>query len=520
MTIREYIIKDIQQAMAALQQAGTWPIDLQVPVPEISSTEPHMGDVSSTIALQLIHVFQKNPLHIAEDIKSALQQPYAQVRIVQPGFLYITLAEEQWEASVREIVSAGESYGKVEQTQKERICIEGLSTFGVQPLQLHDMRVVYHADALLRAYHFLGYRADMEYRIRDVGVHRDIFGESVMRTYFRQKGMNVPYAEMLYRGQYITELAQTIDLAFLDRLPLHAIEEGKKQVRALAYDTWCERIRTEIEANGVGAGKWVRDSQQEGCAEYAERALKARGALYEEGGVRYVRTSQYGDESDRVYTKPQQDAALCMYHDICLQYRRTCDDAYTRVVIFLAPDRQGYAQRLSVIPQMFGVRAHVQAVRVGMTQTRYVQSSGDDCAWQALPAEALKWHLLSSPLEAQCVVETGSDGDEATLHYWNVCMKEYATLRASIIDIDTAQESMSYTHQEKNCIQYLESWEACVRSAIEQQQAYPITLFCKELVHMTYAMHQESIRRGHGQLVRAVVNVAAIGFRLLGVRVE
>ncbi|MBI2410771.1 MAG: arginine--tRNA ligase [Candidatus Kerfeldbacteria bacterium] len=355
--MKDSIQKDIQEAIIARQQSGDWPVFDIPPLPIDLPELPEHGDFASNIAMQLARVLKKPPLMIAEELKQHLlagDSAYADIQVAPPGFLNFFLSTQQYAESLKQILRKKEAYGRSSIGKRKKVLVEFLSANPTGPLTLPNGRGGYLGDVLSNILAATGFTVLREYYMNDRGKQVEVLGESVMRRYLQNQGIKVDYADELYQGEYISELATK--LALKD----YKLNHGKKaewirqRITVLALRLMIADIKRVVEEKmQIHYDNWFSEKSlyDDGVPEKMLAKLREAGNVYEQNGALWVRTSAYGDDKDRVIVKSTGDGAY-MQGDIALFYDRAFRRHVRKVVLILGADHHGYEHRLKAVPKL------------------------------------------------------------------------------------------------------------------------------------------------------------------------
>ena len=278
--------------------------------------EPEHGDYATNVALRAAPAARRPPRELAEELaaKALELAEVERVAVAGPGFLNLWLGPGWYAETLAEIGGAGAAYGAGFAAARERVQVEFVSANPTGPLTVASARGAAYGDSVARLFEFAGHEVEREYYVNDVGEQIERFHASVAA---RARGEEPP--EDGYQGAYLTDLAR----AGGDPVELMLAEIG----RSLA------RFRVSMES-------WVRQSDVEPELENTLAEL----ALYEEEGARWLRTTEWGDDKDRVVVRadgrPTYFAADIAY------LRHKLRRGYDRVVYVLGADHHGYVARL------------------------------------------------------------------------------------------------------------------------------------------------------------------------------
>ncbi len=328
--------------------------DLAVPVPDTAVVERpksrEHGDYATNVALRLARPAGRPPREVAEAIAARLREHpgVASVDVAGPGFLNITLASEALGRIAGEAVAAGPGYGRTGVLAGQRVNVEFVSANPTGPVHIGAVRWAAVGDSLARLISASGAAVTREYYFNDAGAQIDRFAASL---YAVARGEPVP--EDGYVGDYIARIARSIveaDPGVLDLTPDKAVEAFR--------DQGVERMFAEIKRSlgdfGVHFDVYFneRDMHARGELEHAVDLLRARGHVYEADGAVWLRTTDYGDDKDRVFIRGNgRPTYFCADAAYYLDKR---ERGFDKVVILLGADHHGYVGRMRAIVACFG----------------------------------------------------------------------------------------------------------------------------------------------------------------------
>jgi arginyl-tRNA synthetase len=323
-------------------------------LPEATTMErprnPEHGDYASTLALQLGKKAGVAPRELAAALAGELtRQPgIKSVDVAGPGFLNIRVDAAAVGTVARDIVLAGANYGHSETLAGERINLEFVSANPTGPVHIGGVRWAAVGDALSRLLRAAGAEVGTEYYFNDAGSQIDRFAKSL---YASAKGEPAP--EDGYGGAYIAEIATAVRAEAPDVLELGEAE-AVEVFRRVGVDLMFAEIRQSLTQFGVTFDVYFneKDLHDRGELQEALDRLRAQGHIYEADGATWLRTTEFGDDKDRVLRKSDGDwtyfAADCAYY---LDKRKR---GFERIVIMLGADHHGYLGRMKAMVACFG----------------------------------------------------------------------------------------------------------------------------------------------------------------------
>jgi arginyl-tRNA synthetase len=292
MMMRDTLRTAISQALA---RAGLPEPDQGVTVDPAKRRD--QGDWSTPVAMPLARKLGRGPLQIAEQIKGALDEaavPHvAKVEVAKPGFVNLFLAPTWLHDVLREVVEAGDRFGRSDVLAGRRINLEFVSANPTGPLHAGGGRWVAVGDAIANLLAAQGAEVHREYYLNDAGTQLDLFATSL---YARYRGAEPP--EDGYQGQYLVDLAQQLrDDCGNDVTLDQAGEWGYRRV--------VELLKDDLARIGVLFDTWFseRTLHERGDVADVLAQLEKSGHMYERDGARWLRSTDFGDPRDRVLVR-------------------------------------------------------------------------------------------------------------------------------------------------------------------------------------------------------------------------
>ena len=307
------------------------------------------GDWSTNIAMRLAKRLGTNPRELAQSIADGLTQTdgIEAVGIAGPGFINIRLEAGAAGALAKTIVEQGPAYGTNDSQAGVSVNVEFVSANPVGPLHIGHTRWAALGDSIVRLLLASGAQAVREYYINDAGAQMERFALSILAA---AKGEPTP--EGGYPGAYIADLAQRVLAAHPGLLDLPA-EEQLVVARDQAYEYQLAEIKASLEAFNVPFDVWFSErtlhagTEGPSLVDQAVDRLRAQGHVFDEEGAVWVRTTDFGDDKDRVirrsngeYTYFAADAAY---------YLNKSDRGFQNKIYLLGADHHGYVHRLKAI---------------------------------------------------------------------------------------------------------------------------------------------------------------------------
>ena len=334
----------VAEAVAAGEFSAAVPESVHVERPRNKSH----GDYASNIALVLAKQAGRPPRQIAEVIAERLRQVdgIEAVDVAGPGFLNVTF--DSLGGVVDTIVAAGAEYGHNDSAAKQRVNLEFVSANPTGPIHVGGTRWAAVGDALRRLLVASGAEVTSEYYVNDAGAQIDWFAASQLAV---AKGEPIP--ENGYAGAYVAEVAARV-LWSHPGLPSESTEQALETFKLAGVEQMLESIRDSLDRFGVHFDVWFseRSLTTSGAVEHALERLRSEGHTYEADGALWLRTTDFGDDKDRVLVK--SDGATSYFTSDAAYYLDKRERGFERCIYMLGADHHGYVGRLRAMVSCFG----------------------------------------------------------------------------------------------------------------------------------------------------------------------
>ncbi|WP_273651982.1 arginine--tRNA ligase [Cellulomonas fimi] len=318
------------------------------------------GDWATNVAMQLAKKAGTNPRAFAEELARRLGETpgVASVEVAGPGFLNIRLDAAAAGELARSIVEQGVEYGRGDALAGVRINLEFVSANPTGPLHIGGVRWAAVGDSLARVLEAAGADVTREYYFNDHGAQIDRFARSLVA---RALGEDAP--EDGYGGSYITDIAEQVvaDALAAGETDPRTLprDEATEAFRARGVDLMFAEIKQSLHDFGVDFDVYFHEDtlHESGAVERAVERLRESGHVFEQDGAVWLRTTDFGDDKDRVVIKSDGEGAY-ISGDIAY-YLDKRERGFDRVVIMLGADHHGYIGRMMAVCAAFGDTPHV-----------------------------------------------------------------------------------------------------------------------------------------------------------------
>jgi arginyl-tRNA synthetase len=308
------------------------------------------GDYATNIAMQLAKQAGTNPRALAELIRVPLEatEGVAGVEVAGPGFLNITVEAGAQGQVAAEIVAAGAAYGHTETLSGNKINVEFISANPTGPIHLGHTRWAVVGDAIARVLEAAGAEVTREFYINDRGNQMNLFGASLEAAAL---GKEIPADG--YRGDYIPELAEKIvaDIPGIKDLPA---DERMVAFREAGYALQLEEQRKQLDAFRTHIDVWFSERSLHDSEDVASglEKLRGEGHLFDADGALWMRTTDFGDDKDRVLIR--SNGELTYFASDTAYYVNKRARGFDRLLYLLGADHHGYVGRLRAMAACTG----------------------------------------------------------------------------------------------------------------------------------------------------------------------
>ena len=347
MDIKQQIEQALIRAVEAAAAEGILPEGAALPPVLLEEPpEKELGDFATNFAMQSARVFRQSPQKIAAAIRDRLTGDWLDhAEVAGPGFLNLYLKKTVLSDTLRAVLAAGEEFGTLPPNGAPRIQVEYVSANPTGPLHVGHGRGAAVGSALVKLLRTAGYAVDSEYYVNDAGNQMNLLAVSVNARYLELLGKSVEFPENGYHGADIVETEQRIIDRDGDKYLSLPEEERLKLFQDVAYREKLAALEEDLADFGVMFDRWYseRTLHPEAVRRVVDVLLE-RGTAYEKDGAVWLRSTDYGDDKDRVIFRdngvPTYLAADIAYHDD--KYRR----GYGRLINIWGADHHGYVARV------------------------------------------------------------------------------------------------------------------------------------------------------------------------------
>ncbi|MEH7480716.1 arginine--tRNA ligase [Neobacillus drentensis] len=367
-----------EEIRAAVLKAGLATED-QIPavVLETPKEKAH-GDYSTNMAMQLTRVARKAPRVIAEALIENMDRSKASIEKIElagPGFINFYMNNSYLTELIPTVINAGERYGETTVGGNEKIMVEFVSANPTGDLHLGHARGAAVGDSLCNILDKAGYDVSREYYINDAGNQINNLALSVEARYFQALGLEKDMPEGGYHGADIIGIGKTLAEEFGDKYVHVSVEERQEFFREYGLKYEMAKLKQDLEDFRVGFDVWYSETSlyKNGKIDEALAALRASGYVYEEDGATWLRSTDFGDDKDRVLIK--QDGSYTYLTPDIAYHKDKLGRGFEKLINIWGADHHGYIPRMKAAIQALGFSR--EALEVEIIQLVHLYKNGE-----------------------------------------------------------------------------------------------------------------------------------------------
>ncbi len=551
-SVQSKVAQAILSALIAAKDAGV--INCQLPEQIILDRPKNRdhGDYATSVALTLAKVANQQPRVIAEAIVKTLTDNnllkdagIAKVEIAGPGFINITLGSASQGSVVIEVLTAGKKYGHSSLLSGKKINLEFVSANPTGPIHLGHTRWAAVGDSLGRVLAAAGAQVSREFYVNDRGNQMDLFGQSI-----RAAALGLARPENGYHGEYIIDLANEITKSNPEFLTLPP-EQSDVAFREAGYKLQLDQQRMVLDNFGTHFDTWFseRSLYEDNFFNHTLDKLKANGHVYEEEGATWLRTTDFGDDKDRVMIK--SDGSFAYFASDSAYYISKRERGFNLCIYMLGADHHGYVGRIKAIAACAGddpekdIEALIgQMVKIieGGQELKLSKRAGTIITLEELVEkvgiDAARYTLIRYPTDTPMVMDIDllkKNTNDNPVYYVQYAHARICAVLRNAKDFGIEYGVNSYNpellvhEQERELIGFLSQYPRIVASAAQMRQPHRVARFIEDLAAQYHRFYNDcrvlplgeekptQLNSARATLSLAAAQVISNGLELLGV---
>ncbi|WP_217586376.1 arginine--tRNA ligase [Lentibacillus saliphilus] len=536
-------------AQAVLNAGLVAEADMPSIVLETPKEKAH-GDFATNIAMQLARVAKKAPRQIAEDIVSHLDKSRAsiqQVDIAGPGFINFFMKQDYLGDIVATVLEAGEDYGRTNTGEGQRVQVEFVSVNPTGDLHVAHARHAAFGDVLCNLFDASGHKVDREYYINDAGNQIDNLARSVEARYFQAHGVDMEIPEDGYRGDDIIDIGNTLYQEHGDKWIEADPAERLAFFKSYGLKFELNKLREDLAEFRVHFDRWFSEQSlyDDGKIEAALDVLKEREYTYEKDGAVWLKSTEFGDDKDRVLIK--QDGNYTYLTPDIAYHQYKYDRGYDKIINVWGGDHHGYIPRMRAAIQALGYPVEkfdvkiIQMVNLVEKGERVKMSKRAGTAVSlreligAAGVDAVRYYFVMRSNESQLdfdVELARSESNENPVYYVQYAHARISTMLKQAknkgFEVDGAFDASLLTaDKELDLLTKLGAFPQVIAEAAEKAAPQRLTQYVFDLASALHSFYNaEKVLDGDNleltsariALMKAVKITIANALKLLGVR--
>lgn len=351
----------VMKAMGELVADGTFPAE---PVPAFNTEIPadsKNGDVSTNAAMVCARPFRNNPRKIAEAIVSKIDlngSYFARCEVAGPGFINFFYSTEWYATVVATVLEQKEKYGETDLGAGKSVLVEFVSANPTGPMHIGNARGGAIGDCLASVLEKAGYEVTREFYINDAGNQIEKFKTSLEVRYLQIYKPETELPEDAYKGQDIIDHANAFNEIYGDKYVNADSEERRQALCDFALPKNIQKLHDDLGKYRIQYDKWFNEStlHKDGSVQRVIEQLKASGHTYEKDGALWFKTTEFGDEKDRVLVR-ENGVPTYLVPDIAYHYNKLAVRKFDKAVDIFGADHHGYIARIKASMTALGVDA-------------------------------------------------------------------------------------------------------------------------------------------------------------------
>lgn len=351
----------VMKAMGELVADGTFPAE---PVPAFNTEIPadsKNGDVSTNAAMVCARPFRNNPRKIAVAIVSKIDlngSYFARCEVAGPGFINFFYSTEWYATVVATVLEQKEKYGETDLGAGKSVLVEFVSANPTGPMHIGNARGGAIGDCLASVLEKAGYEVAREFYINDAGNQIEKFKTSLEVRYLQIYKPETELPEDAYKGQDIIDHANAFNEIYVDKYVNADSEERRQALCDFALPKNIQKLHDDLGKYRIQYDKWFNEStlHKDGSVQRVIEQLKASGHTYEKDGALWFKTTEFGDEKDRVLVR-ENGVPTYLVPDIAYHYNKLAVRKFDKAVDIFGADHHGYIARIKASMTALGVDA-------------------------------------------------------------------------------------------------------------------------------------------------------------------
>lgn len=472
--------------------------------------EKEHGDFSTNIAMRLSKVLRNNPVIIAQNLVKDMQNSplIEKIEIAGPGFINFFIKSDSLSKIIKVILEKNENYGRSDFGNKEKIMVEYVSANPTGDLHLGHARGAAYGDSLTRVLSFAGFDVLREYYVNDAGHQIDVLGKSLYLRYKEALGFEVDNNEIGYQGKDVIKIAKEIAKKEKDKYLKIDENEAIEHFKDLGRDLELDKIKKDLDLFRVEFDNYSSERSLYSSGKVAKtiESLKRSGKTYSFEGALWLKTTDFGDDKDRVLIK--KDGSYTYLLPDIAYHKDKFDRGYSKLINLFGADHHGYIIRLKSAIDILGYDSKnldvliIQMVRLMANgeELKMSKRTGNAITIRELcedvGVDAARYFFLAKTLDSQfdfdldVARKNNSENPVYYIQYAYARMSSVLRKNNNFAIKDTYQ--LLNTEKELELIKVLAEFEKLIVDVAKSKEVHRITSYAYKLANAFHSLYNES----------------------------
>lgn len=378
--VKRLLADRVQRAIDKAKEKGELPAtanpDIKMDIPQRAD----QGDFATAAAMAIGREMKTDGRTVAGILLKHLDMedtPIVRVDIAGPGFLNFFLTSSWLEKAMARIWAEGPAYGSTGYGGGKKVLVEFVSANPTGPLNVVNARAAAVGDCLSSLLQASGHVVEREFYVNDAGHQVDLLADSLEARYRQVLGQEAELPEKGYKGEYLVDMARDLQVSHGDSLLSMPDKERHEFLKKHALETIIADQRETLLAYGLKFDTWFSEKSLRDSGSYLNviELLRVKGLTYEKDGAVWFRSTEFGDDKDRVLVKSDEDASVTYIVPDLAYHQNKLQRGFDLLIDILGPDHHGYQARLSAGLQGLGYPK--EALEVMIVQMVRLVRSGE-----------------------------------------------------------------------------------------------------------------------------------------------
>ncbi|GAB3789277.1 arginine--tRNA ligase [Virgibacillus kimchii] len=468
------------------------------------------GDFAANIAMQLARIAKKAPRKIAEDIVEELDKTKAsieKVEIAGPGFINFFMKDDFLGEIIPMILEAGKNYGQTDIGKGERIQVEFVSVNPTGDLHFGHGRGAAFGDVLCNLLAAAGYEVEREYYINDAGNQIDQLALSVEARYLQALGDEAEMPEDGYHGKDIIEIGKTLATEYGAEWKEKDRDERLAFFREYGLKYELGKIRNDLSEFRVEFDHWFSEQSLYEGGQIDKALEKLNDYIYEKDGATWFRTTDFGDDKDRVLIK--KDGSYTYLTPDIAYHKNKLDRGFDKLINVWGADHHGYIPRMQAAIQAMGYEKDTLDVRViqmvslfeNGEKLKMSKRTGNAVALRELMEEvgvdAARYYFITRSNDTQLDFDMDlarSESNDNPVYYVQYAHARICTMlkqaEAKGFDLNAAFDAKQLTtEKETDLMKKMGEFPQMVADAAQMSTPHKVTQYVFDLASMLHSFY-------------------------------